>query len=66
MNIERKLGKIVEPFDQKDGLALGERQAKASGVRTRLTSIGKTILNVVPRWSEALRSRAKQSAQGNR
>jgi len=38
MNIERKLGKIVEPFDQKDGPDLGERQAKTYGVRTRLTS----------------------------
>jgi hypothetical protein len=38
MNLERKLGKIVEPFDQKDGLDLGGRPAKASGVRTRLTS----------------------------
>jgi hypothetical protein len=38
MNIERKLGKIVEPFDQKGGLVLGGRQAKASGVQTRLNS----------------------------
>ena len=39
MNMERKLGKIVEPFDQKDGLDLGERQAKISRVRIRLTSL---------------------------
>jgi len=38
MNLERKLNTIVEPFDQKVGLALGERQAKTYGVRTRLTA----------------------------
>jgi hypothetical protein len=38
MNMERKLGEIVEPFDQKEGLDLGERQAKTCRVQTRLTS----------------------------
>ena len=37
INIERKLGGIVEPFDQKDGIDLGKRRANASGVRFRLT-----------------------------
>jgi len=37
-NMERKRGKIVEPFDQKDRLDLGERQAKTSRVQIRLTS----------------------------
>jgi hypothetical protein len=36
--METNLGKIVEPFDQKDGLDLGEQQAKTSRVQTRLTS----------------------------
>ena len=38
MNMEKKLGKIVEPFDQKDELDLGERQGKTYLVRTRLTA----------------------------
>jgi hypothetical protein len=38
MNLERKLNTIVEPFDQKVGLALSERQVKTYRVRTRLTS----------------------------
>jgi len=37
-NMETKLGEIVEPFDQKEGLDLGKRQAKTSRVQTRLTS----------------------------
>jgi len=39
MNMERKLGKVVETFDQTDGLDSDERQAKTSGVRTHLTSL---------------------------
>jgi len=39
MNLERKLDHIVEPFDQKDGPDLGERQAKTYGVRTLMTSL---------------------------
>jgi len=40
MNVVRKLGTIVEPFDQEDGLDLSERQSKTNFVRTRLTSPG--------------------------
>ena len=39
MDIESKLDHIVEPFDQKDGPDLGERQAKTYGVRTLMTSL---------------------------
>ena len=38
MNLERKLNTIVEPFDQKVGLALSERQAKTYRLRARLIS----------------------------
>jgi hypothetical protein len=40
MNVVRKLGTIVEPFDQEDGLDLSEPQAKTYGLRTQLTSPG--------------------------
>jgi hypothetical protein len=50
MNMERKLGKIVEPFDQKEGLDLGKRQAKTSRVQTRLTSPAKELLSNIGRF----------------
>lgn len=38
MNAEKKLGEVVELFDQKDEPDL-ERRAKTYGVRIRLTSV---------------------------
>ena len=55
MNMERKLGEIVEPFDQKEGLDLGKRQAKTYRVQTRLASPAKELLSNIGRFKKELR-----------
>ena len=52
MNMERKLGEIVEPFDQKEGPDLGKRQAKTYRVQTRLTSPAKELLSNIGRFKK--------------
>jgi len=51
-NMETKLGKIVEPFNQKDRLDLGKRQAKTYRVQTRLTSPAKELLSNIGRFKK--------------